>query len=169
MVSFTPRPLHPPDKSPQYPLGRRLDVPQSQSGRGGKEKKNPLIAPAQNRTPGLSARLSDVLVLTVSCYSLPRVRWHMRRRFYGASTTRFWTHDTRFWRDRVMTLAFFSGKQNAKTLPRVAGLLAAIQTTCVAPKCRESSLSLCQSCLVRKFASNLYSLFFDWLLFVTRT
>jgi hypothetical protein len=37
-VSFTPRPLYPRRKIPQYPLGRRLSGPQSRSGRGGEEK-----------------------------------------------------------------------------------------------------------------------------------
>jgi hypothetical protein len=33
----TPAALHP-GKEPRYPLDRRLDVPQSRSGRGGEEK-----------------------------------------------------------------------------------------------------------------------------------
>jgi hypothetical protein len=36
-VSFTPRPLYPPGKSPWYPLDRRLGGPQSRSGRCGEE------------------------------------------------------------------------------------------------------------------------------------
>jgi len=39
VVSFTPQPLYPQEKSPWYPLDRRLGGPQSRSGRGG-EKKN---------------------------------------------------------------------------------------------------------------------------------
>jgi hypothetical protein len=39
VVSFTARPLYLQGKSPQYPLDRSLDGPQSRSGRGG-EKKN---------------------------------------------------------------------------------------------------------------------------------
>jgi hypothetical protein len=35
VVSITPRPLYPRGKSPRYPLGRRLDGPQSRSGRHG--------------------------------------------------------------------------------------------------------------------------------------
>jgi len=33
--SFTPRPLYPPGKEPQYPMDRRLGGPQSWSGCGG--------------------------------------------------------------------------------------------------------------------------------------
>jgi hypothetical protein len=35
VVSFTPRPLYPQEKSPWYPLDRRLGGPQSRSGSGG--------------------------------------------------------------------------------------------------------------------------------------
>jgi len=35
VVSFTPRPLHPQGKSPQYTLDRRLGGPQSRSEGGG--------------------------------------------------------------------------------------------------------------------------------------
>jgi hypothetical protein len=38
IVSFTPQPLYPWGKSPQYPLHRRLGGPQSRSGRRGEEK-----------------------------------------------------------------------------------------------------------------------------------
>jgi len=38
VVSFTPRPLYSQGKSLWYPLDRRLDGPQSRSGRGGEEK-----------------------------------------------------------------------------------------------------------------------------------
>jgi hypothetical protein len=38
VVSFTPRPLYPRGKSPRYPLDRRLNGPQSRSGRRGEEK-----------------------------------------------------------------------------------------------------------------------------------
>jgi len=48
-VSFTPRPLYPWEKSPRYPLDRRLGETQGQSGRGGDGEKIP--APAGNRTP----------------------------------------------------------------------------------------------------------------------
>jgi hypothetical protein len=41
VVSPKPLPLYPQEKSPQYPLDRRLGGPQSRSGRGGeKTKKN---------------------------------------------------------------------------------------------------------------------------------
>jgi hypothetical protein len=38
VVSFMPRPLYPPGKSPEYPFDRRLGEPQSQSGGHGGEK-----------------------------------------------------------------------------------------------------------------------------------
>jgi len=38
VVSFTPQLLYPQGKSPWYPLDRRLDGPQSNSGSGGEEK-----------------------------------------------------------------------------------------------------------------------------------
>jgi hypothetical protein len=38
VISFTPRPLYLQRKSPWYPLDRRLDGPQSRSGRCGEEK-----------------------------------------------------------------------------------------------------------------------------------
>jgi hypothetical protein len=44
----TPDALTPGKEAP--PLGRRLGVPQNQSGRGGKEK-NPFPIPAVDRTP----------------------------------------------------------------------------------------------------------------------
>jgi hypothetical protein len=42
-VSFTPRPLYCQGKSPWYPLSSRLGEPQSRSGRGGDEEKNPSL------------------------------------------------------------------------------------------------------------------------------
>jgi hypothetical protein len=42
VVSFMLRPLCPRGKSPWYPLDRRLDGPQSRSGRGGEEKNSQL-------------------------------------------------------------------------------------------------------------------------------
>jgi hypothetical protein len=44
MVSFTPRPLYPREKSPWYPLDRRLGGPKGRFGRGG-ENKNSLPLP----------------------------------------------------------------------------------------------------------------------------
>jgi hypothetical protein len=40
VVIFTPRPLYRQEKSPMYPLDRRLGGPQRRSGRGGEEKKS---------------------------------------------------------------------------------------------------------------------------------
>jgi len=42
VVSFTPWPLHPQGKSPQYPLDRRLGGPQICSGHTGEEKNSQL-------------------------------------------------------------------------------------------------------------------------------
>jgi len=39
VVNFTPRPMYP-RRKPRYPRDRRLDGSQSQSGRGGEEKKS---------------------------------------------------------------------------------------------------------------------------------
>jgi hypothetical protein len=49
LASFTPRPLYSGEKSPWYPLARRLDGPQSRSGCGGEVKEIP--ATARNRNP----------------------------------------------------------------------------------------------------------------------
>jgi hypothetical protein len=48
VVSFTPRPLYPQGNSPRYPLDRRLDGPQSWSGRRGEDK---ILDPTGTRTP----------------------------------------------------------------------------------------------------------------------
>jgi hypothetical protein len=48
VVNFTPRPLYPRGKSPRYPLDRRLDGPQSRSGRFGEEK---ILDPTGTRIP----------------------------------------------------------------------------------------------------------------------
>jgi hypothetical protein len=66
VVSFTPRPLYPEGKSPQYPL----DGNQSRSGRGGQEKKSHHCScrelnpghPARSTAPIL-AELSQLLLL----------------------------------------------------------------------------------------------------------
>jgi hypothetical protein len=50
VVSFTPRPFYPREKSPRYPLETRLGGPQSRSGRCGEEKN---LASAGNRTPAV--------------------------------------------------------------------------------------------------------------------
>jgi hypothetical protein len=48
MVSFTSRPLYPPERSHRHPLDRRQGGSQSRSGRGGEKN---LSAPAKNSTP----------------------------------------------------------------------------------------------------------------------
>jgi hypothetical protein len=48
VVSFTPRPLYPREKSPRYPLDRRLGGLQSRSGRFGEGK---IFDPTGTRTP----------------------------------------------------------------------------------------------------------------------
>jgi hypothetical protein len=49
VVSFNPRPLYRQGKERRYPLDRRLDGPQSRSGRGGEQNKYPVSA--GSRTP----------------------------------------------------------------------------------------------------------------------
>jgi hypothetical protein len=59
VVSFMPRPLYPQEKSPWYPLDRRLGGPQSRSEHGGEEKNSqplprlepPIIQPVAQRFP----------------------------------------------------------------------------------------------------------------------
>jgi hypothetical protein len=48
VVSFTPRPLYPPGRSPRYLLYRRLGGPQSRSGQHGEVK---ILDPTGTRTP----------------------------------------------------------------------------------------------------------------------
>jgi hypothetical protein len=52
VVSFTPLPLYSQERAPQYTLARRLDGPQSLSGRSGVEKN---LSPFGNRTPTAQA------------------------------------------------------------------------------------------------------------------
>jgi hypothetical protein len=54
VVSFTPRPLHPWGKSPNYPLERRLGVPQSRSGRCGVKKNHFSLPGTELRWSSLS-------------------------------------------------------------------------------------------------------------------
>jgi hypothetical protein len=73
VVSFTPRPLSPQGKSPWYPMYRRLDGPQSRSGRGGEEKnshphresnpRTPIIQPVAHRYTdwAITALVSDLI------------------------------------------------------------------------------------------------------------
>jgi len=48
-----PRPLFPQGKRPWYPLYRRLDGPQSRSGRGGEEKNSKPTTGIERYNPGL--------------------------------------------------------------------------------------------------------------------
>jgi hypothetical protein len=54
VVSFTPNPFYSQEKSPRYPLDRRLGGPQSRSGRRGEEK---ILDHTRTRTP--TPRLSS--------------------------------------------------------------------------------------------------------------
>jgi hypothetical protein len=49
LASFTPRPLHPRERKPRFPLDRRLGGPQSRSGRRGEE--TILTLPGLERRP----------------------------------------------------------------------------------------------------------------------
>jgi hypothetical protein len=71
VASVTPRPRCPPGNSSWYPLDRKLDGPQSRSGRGGEEKNSqplpgfepPIIQPiAQRYTSDLSRLLKGKVV-----------------------------------------------------------------------------------------------------------
>jgi hypothetical protein len=60
VVSFTPQPLYPQEKSPCYPLDRRLSGPQSLSGRDDEEKNSqppPGIEPWNPERPARSPEL----------------------------------------------------------------------------------------------------------------
>jgi hypothetical protein len=71
VVSFTPRPLYRQERTPWYPLDRRLGGSQYQSGRGGEEKNSqllpgiepPFIQPVAQR---YTAELSRLLVAYVT-------------------------------------------------------------------------------------------------------
>jgi hypothetical protein len=67
VVSFTPLPLYPRGKSPRYPLDRRLDGPQSRSGRRGEEK---ILDPTGTRTPtpAFTGHISETKNV-LSCHS----------------------------------------------------------------------------------------------------
>jgi hypothetical protein len=75
------QPLYPQGKSPWYPLDRRLDGPQSRSGRGGEEKNSqpvpglepPIIQPVTQR---YTTRLSRLLVLILRCLIKQDVNLH---------------------------------------------------------------------------------------------
>jgi hypothetical protein len=69
VVSFTPRPLYPRGKSPQYPLDVRLCGPQSQSGRRGEEK---ILDPTGTKTRplGRPARSQSLYRLRYPSYPL---------------------------------------------------------------------------------------------------
>jgi hypothetical protein len=85
MVSFTPQPLYPQEKSTWYPLDRRLGGPQSRSGHGGEEKNSP--APAGNRTlelrssspqpSAIPTELSRLFPKTSGLYICQKTRCHI--------------------------------------------------------------------------------------------
>jgi hypothetical protein len=60
-TSFTPRPLYPQGKGPQWPLNRRLGGPQSWSGRGGEEI---ISCPFRKWKPGRPARSPSLYPLS---------------------------------------------------------------------------------------------------------
>jgi hypothetical protein len=64
-VSFTPRPFYPAGKNPWYPLDRRLDGPQSWSGRGGEEK---ILKPCCEWNPGCPNRSLVAISTEPSCW-----------------------------------------------------------------------------------------------------
>jgi hypothetical protein len=64
VVSFTPRPLYPREKSPWYPLDRRLGEHQSRSGRRGEEN---ILEPTGTRTPAPRSS-SQLLVLGLEVF-----------------------------------------------------------------------------------------------------
>jgi hypothetical protein len=62
VVSFTPWPLY-----PRYPLDRKLDEPQSQSGRGGEERKSrpvPGIEPLSSSPQSSDSRYNQKFITT---------------------------------------------------------------------------------------------------------
>jgi hypothetical protein len=77
VVSFTPRPLYPWEKSPRYPLDRMLGGPQSHSGRHGEEK---ILDLTGTRTPTYSvvqtvaSRYTDY-VIPAPNYSITLLQW----------------------------------------------------------------------------------------------
>jgi len=61
VVSCTPRPLYPQEKSPRYPLDRKLGGLQSRSGRGGEEKNSQnLMKHITTYTERLTAKLQKL-------------------------------------------------------------------------------------------------------------
>jgi hypothetical protein len=69
VVSFTPPPHYPQEKSPWYPLERRVRGPHSLSGRGGEEKNTQLL-PRLDRSPALYhwAILAPILTSVASIF-----------------------------------------------------------------------------------------------------
>jgi hypothetical protein len=66
MIKFTPRPLYSQGKSPWYPLYRRLDGPQSHSGRGCEEKNSQPL-------PGLEDLIIQLVAQSYTA-ELPRLK-----------------------------------------------------------------------------------------------
>jgi hypothetical protein len=75
VVSFTPRPLYPRGKSLRYPLGRRLDRPDSRSGRGAKEKKSN-DCPCWELNPDRPAQLYTGWSTPAAAIYLTTVKFH---------------------------------------------------------------------------------------------
>jgi hypothetical protein len=68
VVSFTPLPLFPPRRRPWYPLGRRLDEPQSRSERGGEEKNS---QPVLRLAPPIIQHVAQLCTTELSRILLP--------------------------------------------------------------------------------------------------
>jgi hypothetical protein len=62
VVSFTPRPLYPQEKSPWHPLDRKLGRPQSRSERDGEEKNS---QPLPGLEPPIIQRYTDWAILAL--------------------------------------------------------------------------------------------------------
>jgi len=76
VVSFTPHPFYLREQSPRYSFDRKLVGAQSQSGRGGEEKKNP--CPYRESNPGRPAR-SLVTNITFTFLTFSRVNAHVNK------------------------------------------------------------------------------------------
>jgi hypothetical protein len=74
VVNFTPRPLYPQGKSPQYPLDRRLGGPQNRSGRFGEVK---ILTPTGTRTPTPRSSSPQLVAIPTTLSRLILLKlWH---------------------------------------------------------------------------------------------